>query len=106
MLGRSLATAQTRKSAIAIIILLAAAAVSFGYRHDASPREQASNKLGTARSKATTLPKGPRLTEPESGVIKDAAVQRDAATGRILRVRGRIRMPGAANATAAADRFL
>lgn len=46
------------------------------------------------------------LSPPEAGIIAGAIVQRDAATGRVLRVRGEVPMPGARSPEQAAERFL
>ncbi|HTE19231.1 MAG TPA: proprotein convertase P-domain-containing protein, partial [Armatimonadota bacterium] len=48
----------------------------------------------------------PKLTAPTSGIVAGAVVQKDAVTGQVRRVQGRIVVPGARTAREAADRFL
>lgn len=48
----------------------------------------------------------PKLSPPEPGVVRGAMVQRDLATGRVVRVRGEVPMAGARTPEEAAVRFL
>src|SRR5437016_5551123 len=92
--------------ALILVTLTVLGAVALGHRHDTDPQDLAALKRGTARLPTTAMPKGPQLSKPESGIISSATIERDLATGRILRVRGRIPSPGARTAAEAAERFL
>jgi subtilisin-like proprotein convertase family protein/Zn-dependent metalloprotease len=85
----------------ALAVIMAAAAFSLA---QAGRKEKAVDTPEGKGAAAASL--SPRLSPPEAGVIDGATVQRDAATGRIARVRGQIVVPGAQTPEQAAERFL
>lgn len=96
----------------ALASFLLAAPVVFGVGWQTAPPQQPVRQSGTA-AKMRGVPRvdsraaepETRLSEPTSGVIPGALVQRDES-GQVRRVEGQVTVQGAANARDAADKFL
>lgn len=100
---RNVRSTAIQRSILVMVAVALAATAAYSVSQQGS--KQSSDTIAREyRASGPTL--SLRLSQPESGVITGATVQRNPSTGRIARVRGETPVPGARTPREAADRYL